>query len=113
MFARKSALSPARSCSRIVAQTEALRNISSADAELRAKIFFEGSNNPAAKITDLRFRQRRSSALKCHAHQQRIFSGRNIFPAKKIRRFDRGNFFNTQRLDRFRHVGKLRAIGEQ
>jgi hypothetical protein len=33
-----------------------LRNISSTGAELRAEIVFEGSNNPAAEIADLRFR---------------------------------------------------------
>src|SRR6266567_510427 len=87
-FARKSALSPARSCFRIVAQREALRNVSSTGAELRAKMFLQGGNNFRGSVTDLRIGQRRFAALKRNAHEQRIFSGRNIRATKKIRSFD-------------------------
>src|SRR5207253_9145831 len=53
-------------------------------AKYCAKIFFERGNNFAAEIANLRFGQRRFSALERHAHQQRIFSGRNVFPAEKV-----------------------------
>src|SRR6266849_1255329 len=112
-IARKSALLPARSCSKIVAQEEALRNISSAGAELRAELLFEGGNNSAAEIADLRVHERRFAALKRHAHEQRIFSGRNIFPAKKIRRLNRSDFRNVERLNDFRDIGEVCSIGEQ
>src|SRR5229473_1138781 len=81
-------------------------------AELRANIFFEGGNNPAAEIADLRVRERRFAALKRHAHEERIFSRRNILAAKKIRRLDRMDFADAQRLNRFRHIEKLRTVRE-
>ena len=58
-------------------------------AALRAELLFESGNNPAAEIADLRIGQSRFAALKRHANEQRIFSGRDIFPAEKIRRFNR------------------------
>src|SRR5258708_2453653 len=93
--ARKFALSPARSCFRIVAQDEDLRNISSTGAQLRAKSFLEGSNNFSAEIGDLRVRQRCVAALERYAHEQRIFSGGNILAAKEIGRFDRMDFADS------------------
>ena len=39
-------------------------------AELRAEIFFEGSNDFAAEIRNLRFCQRRFAALERYAHEQ-------------------------------------------
>ena len=82
-------------------------------AELRAELLFESGNNPAAEIGDLRVRERRFAALKRHAHEQRIFPRRNIFASKKIRRLDRMDFADAQRLNRFRHIGKLRTVREQ
>ena len=82
-------------------------------AELRAKSFFERSNNFSAEIGDLRVRQRCVAALEGNAHEQRIFSGRNIFAAEKIRRFDGVNFLDAESLNRSDHVGKLRAIGKE
>src|SRR5437762_2405849 len=76
-------------CSAERSFAEHLFNWSSTGAELRAKMFFECRNNFAAVIADLRFGQRRLAALERHAHQQRIFSGGNIFPAEKVSRFDR------------------------
>jgi hypothetical protein len=65
---------------------EATRN--SAGAELCAKMFFERGNDPATEIAGLRVGQSCFAALKRHAHEQRVFSRRNIFPAEKVSRFD-------------------------
>src|SRR6267143_3803704 len=69
-------------------------------AELCAELLFKHRNNFATVIADLRIGQRRFSALESHADQQRIFSGRDIFPAEKIRRFDVGKLRNVERADR-------------
>src|SRR5207302_11314028 len=75
-------------CSAEPSFAEYFFNWSSTGAELRAQIFFERGNKFAAVLADLRFCQRRLAALERDAHQQRIFSGRNIFPAEKVSRFD-------------------------
>jgi len=82
-------------------------------AELRAEVRFESGANSAAEITDLRVGQSRFAALKNDAHQQRVFSGRDIFAAEKIRRLDPMDFADPQRLNGFGHIGKLRAVGQQ
>src|SRR2546427_4323542 len=95
------------------ANTQRERGVKLTGAELRAESFSEGRNNLSTVLADLRIRERRFAALERHAHEERIFSGGNIFPAEKIRGFDGRNFSDAERLNRLRHVEKLCAIGEQ
>src|SRR6266571_1579174 len=88
-------------------------NERSVGAELRAEIFFKCSNDFSRVIGDLSVGQRGVAALERDAHEQRIFSGRNIFTAKKIGGFDGSDFANVERLNRFRGVRKTRAFGEE
>src|SRR5882762_5713928 len=82
-------------------------------AQLRAELRLESGTNSAAEISDLRVGQGRCAALKSDAHQQRVFSGRDIFAAEKIRRLDPMDFGDPQRLNGFGHSGKLCAVGQQ
>ena len=82
-------------------------------AELRAEIFFECGNDSGAEVTDLRVGQSGFAALKRDSNEQRIFSCRDIFAAKKIRCFDAGNFRNIERADGIPNADEMGSIGQE
>ncbi len=90
-----------------------MQNFSSAGAELRAKIFFEGRNDFAAGIADLRFGESCFAALKRDSNEQRILSSGNILAAEKIRRFDGSNFGNIQSANGLGNIGEMCPVGQQ
>src|SRR5271168_4067955 len=84
----------------------------SVGAELGWEIFFERGNNSRREVAGLRVGQRCFAALKRYAHEQRILSGRNIFPAKQIRGLDGCDFADVERANRFDDVRKRSAVSE-